>query len=165
MNKSDVIIKFAEVADSEEILNLQKLAYRDEAKIYNDCLFPPSKEILKNIRDAIKTIVFLKAVIGERIVGSVRSHLKGESCRIERLIVHPDFQNYGIGTKLMNEIEAAAEKAERFELSTADKSRKNNYFYKKLNYIMYKTEKMSEGLTLVHFEKYRKRRSGSDFFL
>ncbi len=37
-------------------------------------------------------------------MGSVRAFVKEETCYIRRLVVHPDFQNQGTGTRLMDEI-------------------------------------------------------------
>jgi len=101
-----MIIKRAKESDLSEILSLQKKAYQSEAKIYNDFSIPPLLQTLDEIKDEFKKGIFLKAVENEKIIGSVRGNLiDSETCYIGRLIVHPDFQNQGIGTKLMKEIE------------------------------------------------------------
>lgn len=100
-----MIIKRAKSKDAKEILDLQKLAYESEAEIYNDYTIPPLTQTLKDIRTDFESQVFLKASVDRRIIGSVRARTRQETCLIGRLIVHPDFQNHGIGTKLMTEIE------------------------------------------------------------
>jgi ribosomal protein RSM22 (predicted rRNA methylase) len=39
--RTGVIIERATIKDAEEILDLQKLAYKSEAEIYNDYAIPP----------------------------------------------------------------------------------------------------------------------------
>ena len=88
-----------------------------------------------------------------RIIGSVRAYSKEGTCYIGRLIGHPDFQNRGVGTKLMNEIEGIFKTCQRFELFTGDKSERNLYLYQKLGYRIFKKAKITEQTTIVFLEK------------
>lgn len=168
-----MIIKRAEISDMEEILQIQKLAYKSEAEIYNDFSIPPLVQTLAEIEDEFKNQVFLKAVTNQRfvmprkmhsnfskavqnkkIIGSVRAvEIDSKTCYIGRLIVHPDFQNQGIGTRLMNEIENIFNDCERFELFTGYTSKKNLRLYGKLGYKKFKTAKLTENIKLVYLEK------------
>lgn len=90
----------------------------------------------------------------KKIIGSVRAVLiDPKTCYIGRLNVNPDFQNQGIGTKLMKEIEHIFKEYERFELITGHKSSKNIRLYEKLSYKIFKTEKLTENLSLVYLKK------------
>ncbi len=148
-----MIIEQAKVTDAEEILSLQKLAYKSESEIYNDFNIAPLIQTLEEIKRDFKNQVFLKAVIEGRITGSVRAFAKEDSCYIGRLIVHPDFQNQGIGTKLINEIEGVFNLSRRFELFTGHKSRKNIHIYQKLGYKTFKTEKITDNINFIYMEK------------
>ena len=148
-----MIIEKATVSDAEEILALQKLAYRSEAEIYNDFNIPPMVQTLESIEKDFENQVFLKALINGRIIGSVRAYSKEGICYIGRLIVHPDFQNQRIGTKLMNEIEKIFGTCQRFELFTGDKSKRNLYLYQKLGYKLFKTANITDQTTIVYLEK------------
>ncbi len=141
--------------DAREILNLQKLAYLSEAAIYDDYTIPPLTQTLAEIEAQFQDRLFLKAVAGARIIGSVRAHVEGETCFIGRLIVHPDYQNRGLGTILMAAIEKRfAGQARRYELFTGHRSERNLHLYeKKLGYRRARTEKVSENLTLVFLKK------------
>ncbi len=149
-----MIIEKAAISDVEAILSLQKLAYESEAAVYNDFNIPPLVQTLIDIMDDFKRQVFLKATIKGEIIGSVRAFEKEGTCYIGRLIVHPDFQNHGIGTKLMNEIESLFKTCRRFELFTGNKSEKNIYLYQKMGYKIFKTEIINENITFVYLEKY-----------
>lgn len=146
-------IEKATVLDAEEILFLQKLAYRSEAEIYNDFNLPPLIQTLEDIEKDFENQFFLKAVIDRRIIGSVRAYAQGTTCYIGRLIVHPEFQNRGIGTKLMDEIEKIFTHCKRFELFTGDKSERNLYLYQKLGYQIYKKANITDRTTIVYLEK------------
>jgi len=148
-----MIIKHAGVEDAAEILELQQLAYLTEARIYNDYTIAPLVQTAEEIEADFRSQVFLKALEDGAIVGSVRARMDHDTCMIGKLIVHPDRQNRGIGTKLMNDIEGCFNQAGRFELFTGHKSERNLHLYRKLGYRVFRNEKISEKLTIVYMEK------------
>ena len=149
----ELSIEVASGEDLEKILNLQRLAYQSEAEKYDDYTIPPLTQTLEGIRDDLESCTFLKAVVGGRIVGSVRARREDDSCYIGRLIVHPDFQDRGIGTRLMLEIESRFEGTGRFELFTGHLSDGNLHLYGKLGYKTVRYETVSDMLKLVYMEK------------
>jgi ribosomal protein S18 acetylase RimI-like enzyme len=154
MNDLTVIITKASAADAEEILALQKLAYISEAKRYNDYKLPPLTQTLPEILDDFKNYIVLKAVSGNIIVGSVRGQLNDVgACYIGRLMVHPDFQKRGIGSRLMAAIEAAFPKAWKFTLFTGHKSADTIRLYQTLGYVVTRNERVNEAVTAVHLDK------------
>jgi ribosomal protein S18 acetylase RimI-like enzyme len=105
------------------------------------------------MKEDFKNQLFLKAVLDGRIIGSVRAYSKEGTCYIGRLVVHPDFQNQGIGTRLMNDIETIFYGCKRFELFTGDKSERNLRLYQKLGYGIIKTAKMTDRTNIVFLDK------------
>jgi len=146
-------IERATISDAEEIISLQKLAYISEAEIYADFTIPPLVQTLEELRDDLKNQFFLKAVIDGRIIGSVRAFAKEGTCFMGRLIVHPDFQNQGIGSKLVQDMEDIFKTSKRFELFTGHQSERNLYLYQKLGYKIFKTEKINDKVSYVYLEK------------
>ena len=124
-----------------------------QAKIYNDYTIPPLIETLEEIKNNFTKQTFLKVLMDDKIIGAIRGYKEGDTCHIGRLIVHPDFQNQGIGTKLMTEIEHYFKDIKRFELFTGHKSEKNIHIYKKLGYKEFKIEPINERLKHIYFEK------------
>ena len=136
-----------------EILALQKSAYQENAIRYNNSNIPPLQQTLDELNVEIEHKIFLKAVIDDIIVGSVRGCKKDDHAFIEKLIVHPDYQNQGIGRKLMFAIENEFETSV-FRLFTGHLDDKNISFYSKLGYVIYgEQEYVSPELSFVHMEK------------
>jgi len=148
-------ISLANRKDCLEILDLQKLAYKQEAEIYNDYAIPPLTQTIDEFYKEFDHSTILKAVTDNIIVGSVRAYIKNNICFIGRLIVHPDYQNKGIGTKLMNEIEGyfKDKHINKYELFTGEKSQKNIHLYQKIGYRIFKTEKLNDNVNIVFMEK------------
>ncbi len=150
---STMKITLATPDDAQELLSLQRLAYQTEATIYDDYTLPPLLETLDDLTARFEIRQFLKAVDGDRIVGSVRAYHDGETCFVERLIVHPEYRRQGIGMALLNEIEARVSSARRFELFTGHKSESNFRLYERLGYRAFRQQQVNEKVTLVFLEK------------
>ena len=138
--------------DLEEILKLQKLVYQENALRYNDFTIAPLTQTFENLKEESEDSIILKVVEDRIIVGSVRAFEKDGSCYIGRLIVHPGYQNKGIGKKLMKAVEKCFE-GTRFELFTGHLDEKNLAFYEKLGYKRFREEKINDGLRFVYLEK------------
>jgi len=148
-----MLIEPAQPADAPQVLALQKLAYLSEAEISQDYTIPPLTQTLEEIEREFQTRTVLKVVLDGKIIGSVRAYLQEGTCYIGRLIVHPDFQNRGIGAKLLRAIEERFAQAGRYELFTGEKSERNLYFYQKWGYRIFRKEELTDKVTLVYLEK------------
>ncbi len=162
-------IKQALLEDADMILQLQIQAYLSEAEIYNEYSIPPLIQSFNEIKQEFSQQVFLKAEEkeaeekeaeekegdqGMMIAGSVRAYHERGTTYIRRLIVKPEYQNKGIGTKLMQAIEQHFKFANRYELFTGHKSTRNLYLYQKLGYQEFKRVPVNESLTMVFLEKH-----------
>ena len=83
---------------------------------------------------------------------TVRAYLEKETAYIGRLMVKPDSQNRGIGTRLMQAIEQYFRIADRYELFTGHKSARNLYLYQRLGYREFKRIPVIDSIIL---EKHR----------
>ncbi|MFB3895802.1 MAG: GNAT family N-acetyltransferase [bacterium] len=163
MFNQDITILQAEIDDAADILTLQKIAYQSEAELYQDNQIQPLVETIDELRLSFQDKTFLKAVIDTRIIGSVRGYEQDGTGYIGKLIVHPEFQNLGIGQKLMAAIEIRFGSVQRYELFTGHKSQRNIYLYQKLGYKIFRREKVSENLELVYMEKKNIAMNSPDF--
>ena len=152
---TSVEITKASFADLKTILVLQKQAFLSEADIYNDFdISPPLLQTLEELTKEFSESIILKAVLGDFIVGSVRGFQVNETVFIKRLIVNPNYQNQGIGTKLMKSIEDSFKNNKRYELFTGHKSKRNLHLYQKIGYKEFKRIPIHENLTMIYLEKY-----------
>jgi ribosomal protein S18 acetylase RimI-like enzyme len=146
-------IQPATVADATQILALQQLAYESEARLYEDWTIPPLTQTLESLRSELHNDTVLKAVDDQVIVGSVRATVSDNICQIGRLMVHPTHQGRGIGTALMQAIEALFPAASGFELFTGSRSEGNIRLYIRLGYAVTGARRVSDRVTLVVLSK------------
>lgn len=147
-------IERASVTDAEEILSLQKLAYRSEAEIYNDFSIEPLVQTLEQLQQQFEIHIILKAVVNGAIIGSVRANERDGICYIGKLVVNPNNQNKGIGRILIEAIEDHFPQS-RYELFTGSKSEKNIALYEKLGYSVISECSLTLDFSLVYLEKQR----------
>ncbi len=148
----------AELDDVPEILALQKIAYQSEAEIYADDSLPALQQTLAEIRADFERMIFLKAVVNGKIIGTVRGYSEAQNGFISRAAVHPYFQRRGIGAKLVREIERVfPPEVARFEAFTGHRSKRNLQLYTRLGYKPFKTEPFLPNIQWVYMQKERQR--------
>lgn len=151
-------IKKALLKDLAGILELQKQCYRENAERYNDFNIQPLTQTIEELEEDFnaKDHLFLKVEDNSKIIGSIRAFAENNICYIEKVIVHPDYQNKGLGSKLLSEIENKFNYVEKYELYTGFKDEKNLYLYKKSGYNIFKEKTINKNLKFVFMEKYNK---------
>ena len=153
MAKIGIQVRTASIDDAEEILEIQKAAFLSQARVYNNYQLPPLTQCLDSIRNEFDEKTFLKVQIENRIIASVRFKTVDGYVTIDRLVVKPEFQNQGIGTALLNEIESRVPDATAFQLFTGNKSIKNIHLYEKMGFKRIKSETTNQGIELLYMEK------------
>jgi anthranilate synthase component 2 len=148
----NIAIAEATMEDAEEILTLQKRAFRSEAERYDDYTLPPLTQTLVEIKTDFERQHILKATLRGEIIGSARARAEDGTCYVARVVVHPDYQGRGIGARLMHAVESAFADVQRFEIFTGDRSEPALHLYRKLGYKEFKRKKLDTH-TLVYLEK------------
>jgi phosphoribosyl 1,2-cyclic phosphate phosphodiesterase len=95
---------------------------------------PLLDETLESVRAAVRAQTVLKAMLGERVAGSVRGRIEGATCTVTRLSVEPELAGRGIGTRLMATLHEFFPHAARFELSVGATSAGALHLFEKLGY-------------------------------
>jgi ech hydrogenase subunit C len=166
----------ADKSDAAELLALQKIAYQSEAEIYGDHSLPALQQTLEELEndferrpareaslpgaragvaDDSDRIIFLKAVVNGKIIGSVRGYALNDTAYISRVMVHPYFRRRGIGRRLLDEIEQVFPCAKRFEAFTGHQSKRNLFQLSRRGYQPFKTEPFAPGVNWVYLQKQR----------
>lgn len=138
-------IRIAERINLKAILKLQKLCYLSEAALYNDYTIEPLTQSIGDLTNGFDSgTIFLAGYLNEKLIASVRGNVKNDIGFINKLIVHPDFQNRGYGKMMMKAIEAELKTTNTLELFTGNKSVKNIKLYENLGYKIYKHEMVNQ---------------------
>lgn len=153
MTNDSLHIKYASSSDFAKILEIQKEAFLSEAELYQNFNIQPLTQTLEEMQEECKDKVVLKAVVGEKIVGSIRANSYEEGCWLNKLIVLPDYQKRGIGEKLLREIETYFSEAGKFTLGTGANSESNIRLYQKVGYKIVSTTTFDGGIEAVMMEK------------
>lgn len=151
---SDVVIAPVVAGDAGELLTLQRAAYATEARIYGDPELPALTQTLPELQTELAAATAWKASVGHRIVGAVRARVQGTVLHVGRLTVAPDWQGYGIGSRLLTAVEshhgAAVDTAALF---TGHLSAANLAMYTRRGYLEQRREQLRPGVMLVHLTK------------
>ena len=150
------IINRANQKDIPEILALQKIAYRSEAELYGDDSVPALGQTMEDITAAFDRMIFLKAVVNGKIIGSIRGYRDDDTAYISRVIVHPYFQRRGLATRLIKQIEQDVGDVRMYEGFTGHQSLRNIHLYEKMGYRQVRTEPFTSTVNWVYMQKERK---------
>lgn len=123
------------ISDLADILELQKMAFYPIANLLGDNEIQPMVQTYDELLQEFNEGVILKYVQDYEIIGSVRAYIDNENmCHVGKLIVHPDYQNKGIGKALMVEIEKMFPTCSKYQLFTGEITPNTLYLYMKLGY-------------------------------
>ena len=145
----------AELADAAAILALQKIAFEPEARASQLWEIPPLQETVEGIREHMRMATVLKAVDGERLLGSVRGIVTGSACLVRVLMVAPEAQCRGLGARLLRAIEDAHPDATRFDLTTNMVMVGNVRFYLSHGYEVVEQVQHAQTIRLAVMRKFR----------
>jgi len=148
-----MLIQKAEKRDLQEILDLQYIAYQSETRLLGNDDIHPLRQTIDEVEQEFAVGTFLKLIDeNNKIIGSVRAYVRDKTLFIGKLIVHPDYQGQGLGTKLLYEIERVCPH-ERCELFTSSKSQRNIQLYQRVGYKVFKEQDISDNLKFIYLEK------------
>ncbi len=123
--------------DAGEVLTLQRAAYVTEAIRYDDLSLPPLIQTLEQLTDELRDPAVVKLGIRNegRLVASVRLRLRGSVAQLGRLIVAPDLQGQGLGTRLLTAVDGyLPSEIDHIELFTGERSLDNIRLYERNGY-------------------------------
>ena len=102
----------------------------------------------------IEDQIALVAMRNKTLVGCVRGVVGEHAYTIRGLIVHPSCQGQGVGSTLLEALEAALPAPTRIDLITNTVMEGNVPFYERHGYRITKTTTPIPRITLAHMSKY-----------
>ncbi len=140
--------------DAGEILTLQRAAYLSEAAAHSDFALPPLIQSLSDLKSELSTpdVMALGIRDAGRLVASLRLHRSGPVVDLRRLIVAPDRQGQGLGSRLLSHAETVFPDCREIRLFTGEHSTANIRLYTRFGYREC-DRTPAGGYDLVHFAK------------
>ncbi len=146
--------------DAGELLTLQRAAYVTEAQVHDDVSLPPLMQSLDDLVSELMqpdVIAFGVRDGSRRLVAAVRVYLSsGEphTAELGRLIVAPDMQGRGLGSRLLELTEERLpEQITALRLFTGERSFGNLRLYTRFGYQETHRTPTPGGYALVHLTK------------
>ncbi len=122
------------VDDAGELLTLQRAAYVTEAQLHQDVSLPALTQSMPEILDELADPAVRAWGIrsGARLVAAMRIRVEGPVAELGRLVVVPDMQGQGLGTRLIDAVDSLLpDMVNRVELFTGEKSVANIRLYQR----------------------------------
>lgn len=133
-----MIIEKASGEDLPSILELQHLAFAQEAESFADYEMLPLKQTVNDLNEEFHVKIFLKALDENGIIiGSTRGYLENGTCYIGMTFVHPDYQGQGVGTRLIRTLETMNQ-APRYEIKASIRCPQNIHLYEHLGFVQFR---------------------------
>ena len=151
MNENIEKINIKEAKIANEIIMLQKEAYKIEADLLNYYDLPPLKE--KEVDLINSKEEFLVYKLDNKICGVISFEVTNEFIDICKLFISPNYINKGIGSKLLKRVEGQFENVKLFKVQTGLKNKPALNFYQKHNFKLVKVTRI-EDLEIAEFQKF-----------
>lgn len=146
--------------DAGELFTLQRAAYVTEAQAHEDLNLPPLVESLTEVTNELEkpeVDSFGLRDGAQRLVGAVRVRVLPENspyAEVGRLVVAPDVQGRGLGSRLLELVEErASEEITELKLFTGERSVGNLRLYARFGYQETHRVPTSSGYALVYLSK------------
>jgi GNAT superfamily N-acetyltransferase len=140
-------------ADAKAIHAIQMRAFAEEGRLSETSQIPPLMEEVAAIELHIHSQTVLTARDGERIIGSARGIVDGPVCTVRGVSVEPTHQGRGIGAALLEAVERAHPRVERFELTTNSLVPGNVAFYERRGYQVIELARYTDKIVLAQMRK------------
>lgn len=144
-------IEKANIEDSLKILDLFKVCFKDDFDKYGDIPYYVDK--IEIINDRIKKSIFYKILIDNIIIGVVEIFKKDVNhYYINSICIHPEYQNMGIGQKIVNQIINKHNDVQTWSLYIPIDSFRTRYFFEKIGFKQVDKKLHTDKLTLIKYE-------------
>ena len=136
------------------LLKIQQQAFAEDLKKYQDHETNPANEPIERLASKIELFFHYTIWYGYEIIGGIDIRdLKQNRYRLNRIFLANDYQNKGLGSRIMQLIENEFPSAIEWHLDTPHLNTRNHYFYEKLGYKKLGEHQVSEKLILFDYVK------------
>ncbi|MBX4147154.1 GNAT family N-acetyltransferase [Paenibacillus lautus] len=146
-----LILERAMKNDAPKLTEIQKASFNDESKHFNnnEICGPLGYNSVSWQEEMMQNCEYFKVLYNGEIIGGALIFIESNQVHnLGRIFIDPNYQNQGIGKKVMKEIEGSFPDSTKWWLDTPSWSVKNHHFYIKCGF----TKVREEG-DLYIFEK------------
>lgn len=140
------------------LLEIQKEAFEEDLKRYRDHDNSPVNEPIERLLKKTELYLHYTILLGDEIIGGIDIRdIKANRYRLNRIFLSNQYQNKGLGTRIMQLIESDFPLAEEWRLDTPHLNTRNHHFYEKLGYKKVGEHRVTDSLVLIDYVKKMKR--------
>lgn len=136
---------------AETLLAMQKESFYYEYLLYQDDETSPYKQTLQSLKEDIQKKHHYTILYDKEIIGAFEIKEKAASHHLTLLFIAPQWQDKGLGKKVMQMIVETFTKDKSWTLYTPFKSVRNHHFYESLGFVKYGEAQLSEQLILYKY--------------
>lgn len=137
-----LILERAIKNDAPKLTEIQKASFDDESKHFNNEICGPlGYDSVSWQEEMMQNCEYFKMLYNGEIIGGAMIFIEcNQVYNLGRIFIDPNYQNQGIGKKVMNEIEGSFPDSIKWWLDTPSWSVKNHHFYTKCGFTKVKEE-------------------------
>jgi GrpB-like predicted nucleotidyltransferase (UPF0157 family)/GNAT superfamily N-acetyltransferase len=149
---TNMVIERASEDDAIEIIKARNKSFYNDFINFGEC--PGYNIPLEDMKKRIQNAIIYKVSVDGKIIGDISIYMReDEYYWIGCLEIIPEYQNTGIGTKVIKYVEEKHPEAKRWGLETPVQNYVNCCFYEKMGFVKIDDKKQSEKITLRLYEK------------
>ncbi len=152
----DLVIRDASVLELQELLTVQKIAFKRYSNWLSLCQIPALNETLSELREDFHSKHVIAAEVNGKPAGSIKYAINEGVCVLERMSVVPKLHRNGIGRALVNEVEKRVNgNTHKISLETRMLGSNILIFFTKLGFLEERVlKKHSGGFDWLTFSKF-----------
>lgn len=144
----------SKIEDAQALLKIQKEVFHSDLIKYKDYHTSPAAESLDFFRFRMQTSLHYSVFVDGRLAGGICLLKKTtDHYYLYRIFLGSEFQNKGLGSKLLRQLERQFPQVKKWSLDTPKDNRRNRHFYEKFGYKKIGEQPINEYLTLIQYEK------------
>lgn len=154
MGKLEFEIVPSKYEEADQLLKLQKEAFHSDLIKYKDFHLSPAAESWENFVIRMLTSSHFSIYVNDRIAGGICVVKRAKNHNyLYRIFLGSEYQNYGLGSKILPQLEHRYPEVKKWSLDTPKDNQRNRHFYEKLGYQKTGEQMINEYLTLIDYEK------------
>lgn len=148
----NIVIERACKDDALKLIETRNKSFYDDFINFGEC--PGYNSSVDAMKQRIKEAFTYKIMVDDEIIGDISIRRREEGIYwIGCLEIIPEFQNKGIGSKVLSYIQEQFQEAKRWRLETPVQKYRNCCFYEKMGFVKVYDKIHSEEITLRTYEK------------